>query len=416
MVSFNKTLSPENSDVIVVGGGPVGSYAALHLAKEGIKTTVYEEHTQVGLPSHCAGHISIRSLRKLGLYPLPLDIEENTFCSANFYSPQGTKFSLDLSCPVTVVLNRARFDQYLAEQAKEAGVSYVLNARVQSLLVSSGFVKGVCVKHAGNREESVSSEVVIDAEGISSRLIRQVGLRALKPSGLVYAVEAEIENVSEIDLDAVEVYFGKGYAPGFYGWLIPRRDGSAKLGLATNTGNPREYLRRLIAKHPVASKQLAKARISKIGYHAITLGGPIPKVFSDGFLAVGDCASQVKPTTGGGVIFGLVAAKESAEIACKALHQGDVSSKILQAYQQRCNKFYDFDFRVMLLLRRFLDSLSDAKFDEMIRVCQKLGVNRALRDVNEIDFQGKMLLNVLRKPSMVAAFLYFGLLYLSTNP
>jgi len=152
MVSFNKTLSPKNSDVIVVGGGPVGSYAALHLAKEGIKTTVYEEHPQVGLPSHCAGHISIRSLRKLGLYPLPLDIEENTFCSANFYSPQGTKFSLDLSCPVTVVLNRARFDQYLAEQAKEAGVSYVLNARVKSLLVSSGFVKGVCVKHGDSRE------------------------------------------------------------------------------------------------------------------------------------------------------------------------------------------------------------------------------------------------------------------------
>ena len=416
MTSFNKTLSTKISDVIVVGGGPVGSYAALHLAKDGIKTTVYEEHPQVGVPSHCAGHISIRSLRNRGLYPLPIDIEENTFCSANFYSPQGTQFSLDLSCPVTVALNRARFDQYLAEQAKEAGASYVLNARVQSLLISNRFVVGVHIKHGDNREENVFSKVVIDAEGISSRLIRQAGLSALKPSGLVYAVEAEIENVSDIALDAVEVYLGKNYAPGFYGWLIPRPDGSAKLGLATNIGNPREYLKRLITKHPVASKQLAKAKISNIGYHAITLGGPIPKVYVNGFLAVGDCASQVKPTTGGGVVFGLAAAKESAEIVCQALHRGDVSSKTLQVYQQRCSKSYDFDFRVMLRLRRFLDSLSDEKLDEMIRVCQKLGVNRALRDVDEIDFQGKMLLNALWKPSMAAAFLYFGLLYLSTNP
>ena len=59
------------ADAIVVGGGPVGSYAALNLAKKGVKTTVFEEHPQIGLPSHCAGHISIRSLRNMGLYPLP---------------------------------------------------------------------------------------------------------------------------------------------------------------------------------------------------------------------------------------------------------------------------------------------------------------------------------------------------------
>jgi digeranylgeranylglycerophospholipid reductase len=416
MTSSDKALSPNNSQVIVVGGGPVGSYAALQLAKGGIKTMVYEEHPQIGSPSHCAGHISIRSLRNLGLYPLPFGIEENTFCSANFYSPHGTKFSLDLSCPVTVALNRTRFDRYLAEKAEAAGASYVLNARVQSLLLYNGFVHGVYIKHGDRREEGVSSKIVIDAEGISSRLIRQAGLRALKPSGLVFAVETEIENALDLDLNAVEVYLGRGYAPGFYGWLIPRPDGSAKLGLATNTGNPREYLNRLMTKHPVASKQLAKAKISNISYHAITLGGPIPKVYANGFLAVGDCASQVKPTTGGGVIFGLAAAKESAEITYQALRRGDVSSKILQAYQQRCSNFYDFDFRVMLRLRRFLDSLSDEKLDEMIRVCRKLRVDRALRDVDEIDFQGKMLVNALRKPSMIAAFLYFGLLYLSTNP
>ncbi len=70
----------------------------------------------------------------------------------------------------------------------------------------------------------------------------------------------------------------------------------------------------------------------------------------------------------------------------------------------------------MLRLRRFLDSLSDEKIDEMLRFCGKLGVDKALTDVDEIDFQGKLMLKVLGKPSMLAAMGYFALLYLSANP
>jgi len=410
-------MTSQNSkpDAIVVGGGPVGSYAAMHLAKSNVPVTVYEDHSQIGLPSHCAGHISIKSLRKISLYPLPAGVEENVFCAANFYSPQGTKFSLHLSCPVTVALNRAKFDQHLASQAQAAGAKYIMGSRVNSLLITDGSLKGVKVA-SNNNQETVHAKIVVDAEGISSRLLRQTGLKTLKPSGLVYAVETEMENVQDVEQDAVEVYFGKNYAPGFYGWLIPRLDGTAKVGLAVNHGDPRAYLKRLMTKHPVASKQLAKAKIVNAGYHAITLGGQIPRTYTDGFLAVGDCASQVKPTTGGGVIFGLTCAKTAAEVATQALQQGDVSAKALQSYQKRCNSQLNFDLLVMQRLRRFLNSLSDEKLDEMLRIVGRLGVDRALADVDEIDFQGKMLLTAVRKPQMAAALAYFGLLYLAANP
>ena len=404
------------ADAVIIGGGPVGSYAALKLAKMGIKATVFEEHPEIGLPSHCAGHLSIRSLRSMGLYPLPKGIVENTFCKANFYSPTGTKFSIHLSHPVTAVLNRARLDKYLAGQAEAAGARFVLSTRVQSLIVSEGFVKGVNILRHEGKEELAHSKITLDAEGISSRLLRQAGLTALKPDGLVYAVEAEVENVQDIESDAVEVYLGKNYAPGFYGWLIPRPDGTAKVGLATNKGNPHDFLHRLMFMHPIASKQLSKAKITQIGYHAISLGGPIDRNYAKGFLAIGDCASQVKPTTGGGVIFGLTCAKIAAETAAEALKQGDVSSDFLQIYQKRCSDLLHFDFSVMLRLRRFLDSLSDEKLDEVLRVCGKMGVGKALRDVDEIDFQGKLMLKVLTKPSMIAATAYFAMIYLSANP
>jgi flavin-dependent dehydrogenase len=350
----------------------------------------------------------------MGLYPVQGGIIENNFTAANFYSPQGTKFSLHLKVPVTTALNRAKFDQYLAAQAKDAGARFAMGTRVQSLVIQNGCVKGINIQ-TQETQAQINSKIVFDAEGISSRLLRQTRLKPLNPKGLVYAVETEITGAQDIEMNAVEVYFGKGYAPGFYGWLIPRPDGTAKLGLATNQGDPRTYLKRLMTKHPIASKQLAKAKITAAGYHAISLAGSIKQAYTDGFLAMGDCASQVKPTTGGGVIFGLTCAKEAAKVADTALKNGDFSAKSLMAYQKRCDELLNFDVRTMLRLRRFINALSDEKLDEMLRVVGKLGVDKALSGVDEIDYQGKMLMSVTGKPAMWAALAYFALLYLSSH-
>jgi digeranylgeranylglycerophospholipid reductase len=403
-------------DAIVIGGGPVGSFAALNLAKLGAKVTVFEEHEAIGIPSHCAGHLSIRSLRNLGLYPLPGKIVENTFSQANFYSPTGFKFSVHLATPVTCAVNRAAFDKHIADKAEAAGACYCLNSRVQSLLMENGVVKGVNVMQSDKAEERVPAKIVVDAEGISSRLLRQTGLSGLNGERLVYGVEAEVENVKDVDLNAVEVFVGKNYAPGFYGWLMPKRDETAKVGLATKTGNPKEFLERLMLKHPVASKQLSKAKITRMAFHPITLGGPIAKVYTSGFLAVGDAASQVKPTTGGGVVFGLTCARIAAEVADEAIRRNDVSSNFLQLYQKRCTNTLGFDFSVMLRIRRFLDSLSDEKVDEVLRFCARIGLDKTLENVEEIDFQGQAFLKILTKPAMFAALAYFLKLYLSANP
>jgi digeranylgeranylglycerophospholipid reductase len=402
-------------DAIVVGGGPVGSFAALNLAKLGAAVTVFEEHEGIGIPSHCAGHLSIRSLRNLGLYPLSGKIVENTFSQANFYSPTVFKFSVHLANPVTCAVNRAAFDKHIADKAEAAGARYCLNSRVQSLLMETGVVKGVNVKQSDETEESVPAKIVVDAEGITSRLLRQTGLSGLNGERLVYAVEAEVENVKDVNLDAVEVFLGKNYAPGFYAWLMPRLDGTAKVGLATNTGNPKEFLQRLMRKHPVASKQLANAKITRIAFHPITLGGLISKAYASGFLAVGDAASQVKPTTGGGVVFGLTCARIAAEVADEAIQRNDVSSNFLALYQKRCTDTLGFDFGVMLRIRRFLDSLSDAKVDEVLRFCARIGLDKTLENVEEIDFQGQALLKILTKPAMFAALAYFLKLYLSAT-
>jgi digeranylgeranylglycerophospholipid reductase len=153
-----------------------------------------------------------------------------------------------------------------------------------------------------------------------------------------------------------------------------------------------------------------------MAFHSISLGGPIARAYADGFLAVGDAASQVKPTTGGGVVFGLTCARIAAEVANEAIKHSDVSANYLQLYQKRCSEAVGFDVNVMLRMRRFLNALSDEQLDAALRFCARTGVDKALGDIEEIDFQGQTLLAVLKKPAMWAALVYFFRLYLAANP
>jgi len=404
------------SDVVVAGGGPCGCFTAFNLANHGVDVTVFEEHKEIGVPSHCAGHLSIRGLERLGLHGLHSPIVENKYCGAVFHSPNGKQFRIRFSSPVTCSVNRTLFDKYVAETAEKAGVRLLRGSRVESLIIEDEYVRGVAVKRDNSGTvENVSAKIVVDAEGIGSRFLRQAGLQVPNRDLIVNAIQTEVENVTDTESDMVEVFLGRQYARGFYGWLMPKTDGKAKLGLATNSGNPERFLQRLMLKHPTASPRLRKARILSKSFHPITLGGPLPRTCTNGFLAVGDAASQVKPTTGGGVIFGMTCSKIAAQVAHEALRKNDLSLGFLVEYQKGCQRLWGFDVRFMLRIRRMLNAVSDAKIDSAIDFCSKAGLDKTLQEFGDVDLQGRSFLRMLGRPRSVPAFLYLFLLYLSTK-
>jgi digeranylgeranylglycerophospholipid reductase len=404
------------SDVIVVGGGPAGSFTAMNIAGQGVSVTVLEEHKEIGVPSHCAGHLSIDGLKRLGMYPLPAGIVENIFHGARFHSPSGRILSVHFPSPVTCAVNRELFDKHLAGLAKAAGVDYCLGSRVESLMLGDGgAVKGVVARREDNVER-VSAKIVVDAEGVSSRLARQAGLPTLDRCWLFSGVEAEVENVKDIEQDTVEVFLGRDWAPGFFAWLIPKGEGYAKIGLGTRRGNPKELLHRLMVKHPAASKKLRNTRILRTIYHPITLGGPIPRTYSHGFMVMGDAASHVKSTTGGGIVLGLTCARFATDVAKEAIQRGDFSARFLSSYQRRCEEALGFDVKVMLRLRKMLDAMSDRQMDNAIDFCSRIGLDKALSSIKDIDFQGKSLSRLLPHPRGLAALGYLFYIYLSANP
>jgi len=404
----------EKPDIVVVGGGPCGSYSAYTAAKLGAEVLVCEEHEEIGVPKHCAGHLNISSLRRLGLR-IPRGAVENEIRGAVFHSPSGKEFVLRCRAPVTYVVNRELFDKHLFDLAVKSGVQYRLKSKVRSLLFDSGVVNGVALKGESGNGERLEANVVIDAEGCSSKLLKKTGLHGLKRSMMVRGIQAEVDDVEDVDEDMVEVYLGRNVAPGFFAWIIPRNDGSAKVGLATATGNPHQYLRRFMEKHPVASQKLKKSRTINISLHPIPLAGPIPKTYSDGFLVVGDAASQVKPTTGGGIIFGLTCARVAGEAAYEAVKRQDFSEAFLSRYQSRWKKLVGFDLAAMLRMRRMLNTLSDSRMDGMIDLCRKLGIDSVLEKVGDLDFQGRTLIPMIKYPGTLAVISYFVCSWLTSS-
>lgn len=398
-------MTQVNSDVIVVGAGPTGSFSALQAAKLGAQVTICEEHREVGVPSHCTGHISLSGIRRLNLH-LPAKLFENEIKSATVYSPSGYRFRVRFAAPITCVVNRALFDQHLANMAGKAGATILSNTHVNSLLVENDCVKGVVVK-GRRRVEKLTSKVVIDAEGVSSTLLKRAGLHSPDRRMMVNGVQAEVDRVDGIDDDGVEVLLGRSFAPGFFAWIVPRRDGTAKVGLGTAEGNPRDCLRRFVHHSPIVSQRLKRSRIESVVYHPIPLGGPVPRSFHNGLLVVGDAASHVKPTTGGGVVMGLTCAKIAGKAAAYAVRHKNSSAYFLSEYERHWKEKIGFDMMAMKRLRLMLNGFSDRQFDQLIALCDRLGLNESLKDVGDVDFQGTSLIRIAKSPRVLTAGLYF---------
>jgi flavin-dependent dehydrogenase len=206
---------------------------------------------------------------------------------------------------------------------------------------------------------------------------------------------------------------GNRVASGFYAWLIPKKDGTARIGLATNHGNPERYLGQFMSSHKVSKAKFRRSKILRLSYHSIPLGGPISKTYTHGFLAVGDVASQVKPTTGGGVITGLSCARIAGEVAGQATKEGNCSADFLKQYEVKWVHELGFDMKAMLFARKLLNRLSDREIDRLFSVSMKLRLEEALIHVKNLDFQGKEAARLAMRPSALLTLVFFFFLALT---
>ncbi|MGA8858129.1 MAG: NAD(P)/FAD-dependent oxidoreductase, partial [Candidatus Bathyarchaeia archaeon] len=260
----------------------------------------------------------------------------------------------------------------------------------------------VRLRAGGRNAGYLSCKMLIDASGCGASISKYVGLAKPGRGMLVNSAQFNVENLTDVDEDFVEVYFGQGFAPGFFGWIIPRRDGSAKVGIAAGgRANVRECFERFIHRHRVVSVKLKHAKPTTAPmYHPIPVGGAGSRTYADNILAVGDAASQVKPTTGGGIVFGLACGRIAGETSAGAVEEGDVSASNLRTYENAWRRLIGLDLTAMSWLRRLLYRLPDQQLNRIFRISAELRADDILNRTADIDFQGRTLLSLARDPRL----------------
>ncbi len=394
-------------DIAVVGGSVSGGAAAFTAAGRNASVALFEEHRDLGYPNHCPGHVSIAGLRRVGI-KLPRQLLENEIRGGKFYSPRGYELKFTFPEPIFLVLNRVGLERYLVMEAGRRGAEVNVGSRVVGVSKRYDGYRLLEVKR-GSQREVWDAKVVLDAEGYSATLSKQLGLPSPSMKMAVYGAHAIVEGVEDLEDGLVEVFYGNKVAPGFYAWIIPMKDGRAKIGLASNVGRTKRYMQYFMHHHPIASKKLRKSKITYELYYPITLGGPIDRTYADGFLVIGNAASQVKPTTGGGIIFGMLAGRRAAEVALAALEQNNCLAENLALYDQLWRKELGFDLDAMLWIRRILNRLSDARLDKIFKVYLRMGGPNRYDGVGRVlfsDLQGRSVMKSLLRPRALPIILY----------
>jgi geranylgeranyl reductase family protein len=370
---------------------------------------VFEEHPQVGIPSHCSGHVGIIAFKRFSP-EIPNRIIENEVVGAVLQAPDGKSLTLHRRKPITWVLNRREYDQHLASLAQKDGARLHLKARVVGYRRSSD--GNISLRVNDGHEREVACKILIDASGCGGSVSKSAGLTKLGRQILVNSAQFSVENLADVDSDFVEVYFGQKFAPGFFGWIIPRRDGTAKVGIAAGArANVRQCFERFIRKHPTVSSKLRHAKpLSAPTFHPIPVGGAVNRTYADNIMIVGDAASQVKPTTGGGIVFGLACGRIAGATAAGAIQDNDLSAGRLREYETSWRDLIGFDLRAMSYLRRLLYMLPDRNLDRIFSIANELSADEILNRSPDIDFQGRTLLRLARDPRLFITLLSASIL------
>ena len=371
-------------EVAVVGAGPAGLLAAWEAARRGASVSVYEEHPTIGEPPHCAGLLSIRGLRRLGIEPGEFILNEVRGC--RLISPSGITLEAWGERAKAYVIDRPRFDGALAERAEGEGASIETSRRVMRWLYDDGRIAGL-----SGVDFEVEAQVSIDAEGASSLLSTQAGLE--RPGGLLGGVNVEVEGV-DVDADLVELWFSGQLAPGLFAWVIPLDGRRARCGLAASSGQPYERLRLFLSR-----RFGGEPGHSRPWRGVVVTGGPIPRTYLDGLLVVGDAAGQTKPTTGGGVILGGLCALEAGRVAADALSLGDPSAGFLQRYESTWKSMLGGEFSSMSLARRLMNRLGDRDLDELFKALKEAELEALLTrlvEEGDMDMQRAVIRRALR--------------------
>ncbi|MGI6220810.1 MAG: FAD-dependent oxidoreductase [Coriobacteriales bacterium] len=398
-------MSEADFDAIVVGSGCAGPIAALELARAGKSVLVVERGEFAGSKNMTGGRIYTHSLRKvfdeesLATAPFERKVVRERIClmspDAEFTADFSSEPMNDPASESYTVL-RAPFDQWLAEQAEEAGAEYICGIPADAVLKDGNRVCGI---RAG--EDEITSDVVILCDGVNSLLTEQALGYKRPPASQVavgikqtFALPASVITdrclANSDDEGMAMLMAGDATKGSFGGGFLYANKESISLGIVAGieavakSDYPIYEMMEELKKHPTIAAIIRDGELVEHSGHMVPEGGLgiMPPLVGDGVLAAGEAAMMcinfgyaVR-----GMDYAIAAGQMAGQAAVKALDAGDVSAAGLSGYTQALeNSFVMKDLRGFAGEPEFLEH-----FDRMFKGYPEL-VRDIMNDMFIID-------------------------------
>ncbi|MBM7624676.1 NAD(P)/FAD-dependent oxidoreductase [Sporohalobacter salinus] len=329
------------SDIIIVGAGPAGAYAAYRLAQLDLDVLLLEKER---LPRYksCGGGLTSKVFRFVSEFNLS-NVIEDEITRVVFTHDLENPIKLDFAEPFTYMTMRNRFDYFLVNQAKKAGAKIKEETEVVNLELMEDKVQ------VYTAENNYTARYVIGADGVRSLVAQKLGLM----NDLEYAIAYEKEikapyQVLESQRGTINLDYG--IVHGGYSWIFPKKDHlSVGVGTFAKGVDLRESLEDYLVREKISDYEVFKTT-----GHPLPAGGTKRELTKERAILIGDAAGLVDPLSGEGIFYAL----KSADVASQILIDVIKSSESIKRYTDLVNQEILPEFRKAELIQKLFFSFS----------------------------------------------------------